>query len=327
MAKKILILRFSSIGDIVLTTPVIRVLREQLGAEVHFLTKRKYAATLEANPYLTRLWSFDKEITEVLPALRAEHFDTLIDLHVNLRSWRLRWALQFPTTYSFDKLNWQKYLLTRFKIDRLPRIHIVDRYLAAAAPLGISNDGKGLDYFIPPEQEVTVPIPAGYPPAFVALVIGAAHATKRLPPDKLVELARALRQPVCLLGGPEEAAQGEDIARLAGPHVVNLCGQLNLHGSASVIRQAERVITPDTGMMHIAAALQKPITSVWGNTVPAFGMYPYYGSRPDRNHTVEIKGLACRPCSKIGYAQCPQGHFKCMRDIEVTDFFTPPHHK
>ncbi len=333
---KILIIRFSSIGDIVLTTPVIRCLKQQLGAEVHFLTKQSFRAVLAANPYVDRLITIEKEVTEVLPILQAEKYDYVIDLHRNLRSWRVKRALG-AKAYSFDKINWQKWLMVNFKINRLPDVHIVDRYLKAVQPLGVTNDGKGLDYFIPPEEELAVgssswQLAVGVeessnPPTlqssnspFIAFVIGAAHATKRLPTDKIISICKKIQHPVILLGGPDDAERGEQIARAAGTHVLNACGKLKLNQSASIVRQAWKVITHDTGLMHIAAAFQKDIISVWGNTIPEFGMYPYDPAETSDNTLLEIKELSCRPCSKIGYDKCPKGHFKCMREIDEALF-------
>lgn len=324
---KILIIRFSSIGDIVLTTPVVRCLRQQLGAEVHYLTKKSFRAVLEANPYIERLITIEKEVTEVVPLLKKERYDYIIDLHHNLRSWRVKRALG-AKSYHFDKINAAKWLIVNLKINRLPPVHIVDRYLAAIQPLGASNDGQGLDYFIPNADALPVGSPAFqqiFPQAlvaspFTAFIIGAAHATKRLPTDKIISICRKIRQPVILLGGPEDAQAGADIATAAGAHVLNACGQLRLNQSADIVRQATQVITHDTGLMHVAAAFRKKIISVWGNTIPEFGMYPYYPWGMNYNTTLEVKDLSCRPCSKIGYSRCPKGHFRCMREIEETVF-------
>lgn len=312
---KILIIRFSSIGDIVLTTPVIRCLQQQLGAEVHFLTKASFAGVLKANPYLHKIWTIQEKVTEVLPELKAQQFSAIVDLHNNLRSRRLRFGLLGVRTYTFNKLNWQKWLLTRWKINWMPDLHIVDRYLLAAAPLGIINDNNGLDHFIPAEDVVT-PALLGIATPFIALVIGAAHATKRLPLEKLRELCVTLPVPVVLLGGPDDKDVGERIAHELD-HVHNSCGALRLHQSADVLRQAEVVITHDTGLMHMAAALRKPILSLWGNTVPAFGMYPYLPGQQTLNTSFEVPDLGCRPCSKIGYPHCPKGHFKCMLQQDI----------
>ena len=324
---KILVLRFSSIGDIVLTTPVVRQLKTQLpGAQVHFATKPAYAPLFEASPYVDKLHLLGGSLGALGRELRAERFDFIVDLHNNLRTRLIRLQLPGVPGRAFDKLNWPKYLLVRFKINRLPPLHIVDRYRAAAAPLGITDDGAGLDYFIPPAQEVAVAaaLPPGFRPGhYVAVAIGAQHATKRLPPEKIVELVQRLApRPVVLLGGPADEATGRAIelafqnpppSPSAAQPLYNGCGRFSLHQSASLLRQAQFVVSPDTGLMHIAAAFKQEVFSVWGNTVPAFGMYPYRTPF----EVLEVPGLACRPCSKIGFAQCPQGHFKCMREQDL----------
>ncbi|GJM35261.1 MAG: glycosyl hydrolase [Saprospiraceae bacterium] len=327
--KKILIIRFSSIGDIVLTTPVVRCLKQQLGAEIHFLTKQSFQAVVAANPHIDRLYTIKKKVSEVLPQLKAEKYDYIIDLHKNLRTLLVK--LQVPgKSYAFNKLNWEKWLMVRLKINRLPPTHIVDRYLATAAPLGITNDGQGLDYFIPKEEEVNLEentktqnptsilqLRTAFKKhkAYIAFVIGAAHNTKRLPIDKMIALCRNINMPIVLLGGPDETEEGTQIARESGPHVINSCGQLKLNQSASLVRQAHKVISHDTGLMHIAAAFRKEIITIWGNTIPEFGMYPYL-PQDEKGSLFEVKNLDCRPCSKIGYQTCPKGHFRCMRDLE-----------
>jgi len=323
---KILIIRFSSIGDIVLTTPVLRCIRLQTGAEVHFLTKESFRSVVEHNPHVSRVHTIRKKVSEVLPALRSEGFDFVVDLHHNLRSWQVKSALGVPSK-SFDKLNWEKWLLVNLGINRLPKLHIVDRYLAAAAPLGVQNDGLGLDYFIPEtDDEAAQGFLSGHfsaqIPAFIALVTGAAHATKRLPEARLVELCRLISMPVVLLGGPEELEQGERIVAQAGAHVLNGCGKLKLNQSAAVLRRSQKVITHDTGLMHIAAALGKDVVSIWGNTVPEFGMTPYLPVGQPAGKILEVKELSCRPCSKIGYQTCPKGHFRCMNDIDFSEIIS-----
>jgi ADP-heptose:LPS heptosyltransferase len=195
-------------------------------------------------------------------------------------------------------------------------VHIVDRYLATTRSLGVSNDGKGLDYFIPQTQEVNIKsiFPEG---KYIAFVTGAAHATKRLPEEKIIAICQKIKQPIVLLGGKDERESGERIAAAAGEHVFNACGQYNLHQSASWVKQAQLVITHDTGLMHIAAAFEKNIISIWGNTVPDFGMYPYYPKGVQNNISIQVNGLSCRPCSKIGHTECPKGHFKCMQNIDI----------
>lgn len=314
---KILLLRFSSIGDIVLTTPVVRCLKRQLKAELHFLSKSAFSGILEANPYLDKVYTFQKNPEPGLIAqLRAEQYDYIIDLHHNLRSLRLKRALARPS-FAFNKLNFQKWLLVNLKVDRMPKVHIVDRYMATVAPLGVSYDGEGLDYFIPEQEKVSADLLPPVP--FTVFVLGATHFTKRLPEEKIIAICRLQAGPVVLLGGKTEIAAGQNIATQLGDKVLDLCGKLSLHASASVIALAKKVITHDTGLMHIAAALRKPIVSVWGSTVPEFGMYPFYPTGQHLNTSVEVKGLKCRPCSKIGHARCPRGHFRCMQEINPLD--------
>lgn len=316
---KILIIRFSSIGDIVLTTPVVRCIKQQLpGVEVHFLTKRKFKGVIEHNPYIDKLVCIESSIGEVASELRKERYDHLVDLHHNSRTLQLK-ALLGKTALSFNKLNLEKMLMVNFRINRLPDKHIVDRYFEAIAPLGVRNDRQGLDYFIPPNDEINIHsfLPAAFHTGYDALVAGGSYYTKRIPKNKLKEICSLSARPVVIVGGPEDASAAEHIVHELPGKVMHFCGRINLNQSASLIRQAQRVISSDTGLMHIAAAYKKDVISVWGNTIPEFGMYPYLPG--DRSKIVEVKGLSCRPCSKLGYKQCPKGHFKCMNDIDAKD--------
>ncbi len=320
---KILIIRFSSIGDIVLTTPVVRCVHKQLGAEVHFLTKKNFKGIVESNPYIKTVWTIEKNISEIVDDLKAENFDYVVDLHKNLRTGQVKRRLSTPSLV-FHKLNVEKWLMVNLKINRLPKLHIVDRYLKTVESLGVQNDGEGLDYFIPAQNEVNIATLGiqnniqNAPPQYIAFVIGAAHATKRLPIEKIVELCDKATLPVVLLGGKEDAKNGQLIENQTVRNIINLCGKLNLNQSASIVRQATKVITHDTGLMHIAAAFRKPILSFWGNTIPEFGMTPYLAG--EGSQIFEVQGLKCRPCSKIGFDKCPKGHFKCMK-LQNTEGF------
>ncbi|WP_207427272.1 glycosyltransferase family 9 protein [Pedobacter sp. SYSU D00535] len=312
---KILVIRFSSIGDIVLTSPVVRCLKQQIPeAEVHFLTKSTFKSVLNANPYIDKLHVLEKTLSATIEELRKEEFDYVIDLHNNVRTKVLKFRLGVKSS-SFNKLNIEKWLLVNLKIDRMPEKHIVDRYLEAVAFLGVKNDGKGLDFFFENEHQLEKLLPATHH-NYIALVIGAQHATKRLPLPKLVEICKAMTRPIVLLGGKDDHINGEEIAKLVGSHVFNGCGKFSLEESSYIVKMADSVITHDTGLMHIASAFNKPIVSVWGNTVPELGMYPY---KVDRHSLFEVNGLKCRPCSKIGYKKCPLGHFKCMNEHRAVD--------
>jgi len=397
LGLKILVIRFSSIGDIVLTTPVVRGLKLQLGGEVHFLTKNSFQNLLISNPHIDKVFSIEKNVTEVLAQLKAEQYDYIIDLHKNLRSQQIRFALK-AKYLTFDKINFEKWLMVNFKHNRLPSEHIVIRYLKAVESLGVKYDGGGLDYFFsfempsglkPPdplkgERDLPANLPSdlnlsadldeqfrrvietkleiekedriegklehevndqsegkivgeSFSPFrgagglsfagkshpknlnksdYIAFAIGGAHATKRLPLSKIISICKKINQPIILLGGKDDATTGEEIVlNIKERTIFNACGKLTLDESAWVVKGATKVITHDTGMMHIAAAFQKEIISIWGNTIPEFGMYPFYKNEVKLNTTIQVENLPCRPCSKIGFDKCPKGHFKCMNEI------------
>ncbi len=316
--KKILIIRFSSIGDIVLTTPVIRCLKMQKPEmEIHFLTKKSFKGIVENNPYLTKVHCIEKDVKEIVKELKKENFDFVVDLHNNIRSMQTKTALGKPSA-SFRKLNFKKWMLVNFKINKMPAMHIVDRYLQTVAKLGIVNDNKGIDFFIPEKDEVALSsIPASHQNGYIGFVIGARHYTKQLPISKIISICKKLNQPIILLGGKEDITSALEIEKAVGTSIYNACGKYNLNQSASLVKQATKIISHDTGLMHIAAAFKKEIISIWGNTVPAFGFTPYFPASSSR--MVEVKNLSCRPCSKIGYEKCPKGHFKCMMLIDEAE--------
>lgn len=317
--KKILIIRFSSIGDIVLTTPVIRCLKNQLpDVEIHYLTKRSFKGILEQNPGITKIHTIEKNVSEIISDLKNENFDFVIDLHNNIRSTQVKRALGKRSS-SFKKLNFRKWLLVNFKINIMPSKHVVDRYLQTVHQLGVTNDNKGLDYFIAPAEEVNITtLPLSHQNGYIGFVIGAKHYTKQLPTEKIISICKKINQPIILLGGKEDIERAIRIEKEVGSIIFNACGKFNLSQSASLVKQSTKIISHDTGLMHIAAAFKKEIISVWGNTVPEFGFTPYL---PDeRSKIVEVKDLPCRPCSKIGYSKCPEGHFKCMWEIDENAF-------
>ncbi len=316
---KILVVRFSSIGDIVLTTPILRCIKQQLkDVELHYITKNNFLSVIENNIYVDKLFTIKDSLKDVIPQLKKENYDYIIDLHHNVRTLRLKTALG-KKSFSFNKLNWEKFLVVNFKKNKLPNIHIVDRYFETVQSLGVKNDNKGLDYFINEKDEIDIPsaLPSLFHEDYHALVAGGSYFTKQIPINKLKEICTKSTLPLILLGGKEDAAIAEQVYQLHKNKTINLCGKLNLNQSASIIQQANKVITSDTGLMHIAAAFKKDIISLWGNTIPEFGMGPYLAGK--NSQILEVKDLSCRPCSKLGYKKCPKGHFKCMNDIVITE--------
>lgn len=326
---KFLIIRFSSIGDIVLTTPVIRCVKQQVkDAEVHFLLKKSYEAVVENNPFIDKKHFYQGDIVEIISELKKERFDAVIDLQKNFRSFKIKNALGVKH-YTFDKLNFQKWLLVNFKINILPDKHIVDRYIHAVKSFDVINDDIGLDYFITnKDEEVLNDLPTSHRDGYLAWVIGARHNTKMLPIEKMISIGKKINSPIVLLGGPEDFEKGDQLSKQDSAKFFNACGKYSLNQSAALIKNAKKVITHDTGLMHIAAAYKKDIISIWGNTVPQFGMYPYFGNANRRTSNVErensiileVMSLPCRPCTKIGFEKCPKGHFKCMKDVDESLF-------
>ncbi|MBI3719481.1 MAG: glycosyltransferase family 9 protein [Sphingobacteriales bacterium] len=372
---KILIIRLSSLGDIVLTTPVVRCLKQQFSGEVeiHYLIKKKFYDVIKSNPYITKFHVVEEEgslrsevrgqksennsfssdfrlptsdfrlptsnlFNRVIPQLKSENFDYIIDLHHNIRSFFVKKKLG-TLSFTVNKINVRKWLKVNLKADVLPKVHIVDRYLETIKTLGIVNDGKGLDYFIPPEDEIDiVSLPASHCKGYIAFVIGGNYFTKKIPVEKIISICKKINEPVILLGGKEDFSNGAQIMNACGKAQItnlcfNACGKYNINQSASLVRQARKVITHDTGLMHIAAAFKKEIISVWGNTIPEFGMFPYYGnyqisrlagghpqgenlhSKSPFGKIIQVSNLTCRPCTKLGFSKCPKGHFKCMLEI------------
>lgn len=319
--KKILVIRFSSIGDIILTTPVIRCIKQQLpDSEIHYLTKKRYLSIINENPYIDKIHVIDSKVAEVIQQLKAEQYNYIVDLHKNIRSCQVKLALGKRSS-SFNKLNIQKWLLTRFKINLLPDIHLVERYFNAVRKLGVTYDKQGIDFYIPESEKISLSdyFPDSFCKRYIALVVGSKQKTKQLTVGKITELCIKLPFPVILLGDSEDNIKAGFVAETLPEKVFNACGLFTLNQSASVVEQSKLVITPDTGLMHIAAAFKKNIISVWGNTVPLFGMYPCFPEGRESYTVSEVKNLRCRPCSKLGYDKCPKGHFRCMEEINTDE--------
>jgi lipopolysaccharide heptosyltransferase II len=324
---KFLVIRFSSIGDIILTSPVVRCLKNQFDgeAEIHFVTKNKFKYLVEHNPNITKVLTIKDKVSEITEELKAENYDFAIDLHNNLRSGQVKRRAD-GVSLSFQKLNLEKWLLVNLKVNKLPNEHIVNRYLKPLKYFDVAYDEKGLDYFLPSDFSFEKAYELGLPKTkpYVVFAIGGSFLTKRLPTHKIIEICQKLSHKVVLIGGPEDAETAKEIETKTGSNCVSLCGKISVHQSAWIIKNALGVISHDTGMMHIAAAFNKPLASVWGNTIPEFGMYPLM-PLVDASPTeiFEVKNLGCRPCSKLGFEKCPKKHFKCMEEInsnQVAEF-------
>ena len=307
-----------------MTTPAVRAIKTQVpNARVLFATKPGFVPLLEANPYVDKILTLDTSLVALAFQAYKEGVTHVVDLHANVRSSVLSALFPFAKVFRVQKGTADREALIRDKAHSVQPLHMVDRHLSCLAKLGIRWDGGGLDYVVPQKDAVDYRTWSLIgQTAYAAVVIGGSHATKKLPENKVVELLRTIELPVILLGGKSEAEEGKRIAgtlALEGRwDIFSACGDLSLGQSGSVLAQAEVVYTHDTGLMHMAAGLGKPIHSIWGSTVPAFGMYPF-GSR----FTVhEVKALPCRPCHRHGADVCPEGHFKCMHNQDFYEMST-----
>jgi ADP-heptose:LPS heptosyltransferase len=308
---KILVIRFSAIGDILLTFPVVAALQHKYpAAEIHFLTKPSNKAVLELLSSKVQPRFLQESLVQTATQLRRERYDLVIDLHNNLRTFLLQVLMLKGSWNRFRKLNFQKWLFTSFKWNTLPKVHVVERYAQAAKvnPTSVilaDNNGTHVVEYLPSN--------------YVAWVLGATFSTKQYPLS--IETIERLDMPIVLLGGEKENALASSLQALF-PSLISLVGKTSLAEAASVLSKANVVVTNDTGLMHLAAFYEKPMVCIWGNTVPDFGMYPFQ-KRPVFN--AQVADLSCRPCSKIGHNTCPKGHFDCMlkqQSVEISEQIT-----
>ena len=311
--KKILIIRFNSIGDIVLTTPVIKMLHD-LGYEVHYLLKSSYASVLEFNPYVSRLITLDSSLSDILPELASQDYDRVIDLHNNIRSKRVCSALKKPVL-RLKKERVGLWLLTQWGIGKFQRDHIVDRFLDIIKPLTKDNVNPSLPQYFLKSEKSGIEVEQDY----MVIAIGAAYATKQIPINLIVEVIDQTDIHCVLLGGKEDVERATQITNLVEKEVDNLTGKLSISESASMIQKARLVLSGDTGMMHIANALGTPVVAVFGSTHPILGYRPYDPHSNKKNIVIQNNDLTCRPCTKQGKHKCPKRHFKCMKELKSSD--------
>ncbi|NQV51629.1 MAG: glycosyltransferase family 9 protein [Flavobacteriales bacterium] len=292
-------MRFSSIGDIVLTSPIIRALKTQLEGEVQidFITKSKFATLLEYNPHLNEVITIEEKVSEVQDQLRDGMYDYVIDLHNNIRSRQVKKVCR-ALAFTLDKRNIAKWLYVRAKREVQPIGHVVSRSFDAVTSLGVQDDGKGLDYFIPAQQEVSLNVlPAPFQNGYIVYAIGGQMMGKILPSQQMIELCTRISIPIVLLGGVEDRECGDQVVKACGDRVFNACGAFSLHQSASLMQQAQKVISHDTGLMHIATALGRPVISLWFATTPALGFSPWQAVEGSRMIEADCPK---RPTSKLG---------------------------
>ena len=289
---KILVIRFSSIGDIVLTTPIIRCLKLQTKAEIDFLTKTNYKEVIISNPNISEVYCITK-YSKTLEVLRSKDYDLVIDLQNNFRSLKLRLQLAVKS-YTYSKNSFKRYLLVYFGVNLL-NDHVVDRYFTSVEKLNVYNDKKGIDYYI---NSNTVKTDFNTDQDYICWCIGGTYEQKKLSITQIKNIISKIKLPVLIIGGEADKKMGLQILEsLKKENVFDLCGETSFDQSAYLMKNSKLVLTNDTGMMHIASAFDIPIVSFWGCTKPSLGFAPYLTSKKPHNI---ITSLSKRPCSKHG---------------------------
>jgi lipopolysaccharide heptosyltransferase II len=324
VAPNLLIVRFSSIGDLLLTTPLLRALRARHpGCRITFVLREDMADTLRHNPRIDRLvtWRSGTPLSPLIRELRGEPWTHRLDLQRSLRSWRLRMGIGGRWLAS-DKQRVNRAVLIASRRRRgTPMGPVAERYFAAAADLDVSPDGGPAEFFTSAEADRQAAAflssaGLGLSRRLVALAPGAAHHTKRWPEEHWRELIERLA-PTCdivILGGPTDRDLGERLARAGGSPVGNATGRFSLLGSGALLKRADVAVAGDTGLLHLATAVGTPVVGLYGPGVPEFGFYPYRAAA-----RVLEQDLRCRPCSAHGSERCPLGHHRCLRDTRPAD--------
>jgi lipopolysaccharide heptosyltransferase II len=336
LSPDILVVRFSAIGDILLTTPLLRAIRTRHpGARIAYLTKESYAPLLSDNPNVNEVFGIreDDGLRTIAETIKSVRYTHLLDLHGNLRTLGLRAIARGPWR-AYSKRRLERQVLISTKRDIYPAITpMAERYFEAAADLDVDIDGEPPDFFLAPEAEEgaaarLAELGLGHGRALVAIAPGAAHATKTWPTDGWARLVRRLvgtGAEVVVVGGPEDAEVAKVVVaaartRLASGEegrVASAAGMLSLQESGAVIKRAAALVSGDTGVMHMATGVGTPVVALFGPTVRQFGFFPYGA---ERAAVVELP-LECRPCSAQGGPACPLAHHRCMRAIAPETVF------
>ena len=322
--RRILIIRLSSLGDILLMTPLLNLLRATCPqSQIDVLVKAEYRDLLRAHPGIVRLLTFDSRQPPLhtLRSLRAERYDLALDLHCTLRSQLLLRGLRARRKLTYNKRVLRRALLVRLGWNTLRRMTPVpELYVAPLRRLGLAGQLGAPTMHLDPDSteamqaHIAHSLPDDPNQPLLALAPGARWPTKRWPVERFAavaqELAREKRAAVVILGGPDEAPLARTLCDNLDVPVINGVGTMSLMHSAALLSHCRLLISNDSGLMHMAAALQVPVVAVFGPTVQEFGFYPFQARAE-----VVSEPLSCRPCSTKGSRRCPRGHHACMQDI------------
>ena len=317
--SKVLIIRLSSLGDVVLSTPVLAALKAAWPtAHLTFLTKGAFAPVLKRHPLIDEIIVFEERgwwgwVGEI----RRQKFDVVIDLHgtVRSRAWSLLSGASCRVRY--DKRAAERRRLVWTKKDS-PRLagNVVDRYLEPLEALGVSAIDRVPKLFVGPEERLPDVLEKRLGPGpFLGIAPGALHATKQWPGDRFAAAADRLAagRPVALFGTRGDARAAESVLKTLTSPAQSFVGQTSVREMMMMLRRCDLLLSNDSGAAHVAAALGVPTLAVFGPTVKPFGFFPVGA----RTAVVEVSGLNCRPCSIHGSKKCPLGHFRCMKDVTV----------
>lgn len=328
---KILIFRLSAIGDIILTSGLVRCLKEQLPhCQIDFVVKKQFASLVSDNPHISNVFEVDSAkgfsaLRELATELKANKYDVFFDIHKNFRSRYTSLASHPGRTLRYDKQVVKRSLLTQFKIDLYkPAIPVYQRFILSAAPLGVTDDGKRTEFFINPAVQKRISQRLAneglLPLSYICLCPGASFWNKQWPIESFISLARNITEQtdykIVLIGGAKEIELSQNISSQI-PDVIDLTGTLNLQESAAVLSSAACTVANDTGMLHLSEALGRPVVGIYGPTAQQLGYFPILPA----SIAAENNALKCRPCTKMGMNSCPEKHFKCMLDIHHITVF------
>jgi len=335
---KTLVIRFSSIGDLVLASPLLRVLRARFpDGQIDFVTRKEYAELVRSNHNLNYTYELDTSegfdgLRALKKRIKAEGYELILDIHDSLRSKYLRSIRGPRRILVLNKRILERSLLVGMKKNIYKEIvSVVDRYIEPLSQFGVVNDGKGLELHIPDEvlfglSGKMAKLRLDRFEKIIGLCPGARHNTKRWATDRYAEIgvrcASDMDAKVFIFGGPDETelctALADRINREVGTErASHFCNQLSLLETAAAMEYCDVVVSNDTGLMHLATAMNRKVVAIFGSTVREFGFFPYDESAV----VLERAGLYCRPCSHIGRRECPEKHFRCMLEIGVDDVY------
>lgn len=330
--RKLLVVRLSSLGDILLTTPFIRALKRRFPhSRLDYLTGSRYHELLQNNPHIDHLIIMDesggkKEIRSIAERIKSENYDAFIDLHGAIRSLQIRRKSKIHPVFTFKKYRFQRVVLILLKRNIYPD----DRSMAlwmldVGESLGVQDDGDGLDLFVESEIEhntrkLLEVKSQNSQTDWIAMAPGARHFTKRWPIDRWIDLARRLTDAydvrIMVLGDDKDRQLGKEIITGIDGQGYNGAGLFRLSESAAALSCCKVAITNDSGLSHMAAARRIPVIAMFGPTVRAFGFHPFRVP-----YRIMERSLPCRPCSTKGSSRCSLKHFRCMLDITPDDVF------